>query len=78
MVIEDKPFQVTGLEEEFRSLPDTPLIKITIPIEQSLRLLKLCDKCGFSGAKMYPSADGAGLAVMDSINAVARERHYNK
>jgi FRG domain. len=73
-----KPFKVNGLEEEFRNLPDTPLIKITIPIEQSLRLLKLCDKCGFSGATMYPSADGAGLAVMDSINAEARERHHNK
>jgi hypothetical protein len=73
-----QPFQVTGLEEEFGSLPDTPLTKITIPIEQSLRLLELCDRSGFSGAAMYPSADGAGLAVIDSINALARERHHNK
>lgn len=31
-------------------------------------LLELCAKIGFSSAKMYPSADGAGRAVMDSIN----------
>lgn len=73
-----QPFKVTGLEEEFKRLPDTPLIKITVPIEQSLRLLELCDRSGFSGATMYPSADGAALAVMDSIDAMARERHHNK
>lgn len=68
-----KPFQVTGLEEAFGSLLNTPLIKLTIPIEQSLRLFELCEKLGFNGAAMYPSADGAGLAVMDSVNVMKRK-----
>lgn len=65
--------QVIGLEEEFSNRPDTPLIKLTIPIKESLRLLELCDKSGFSAATMYPSAYGAGLAVMDRINVMVRE-----
>jgi len=69
------PLQLTRLDEVFTTLPDTPLIKLTIPINESLRLLALCGKSGFTGARMYPSAYGARLAVMDSINAQARINH---
>ncbi len=61
-------FTIRGLESEFSALPDTPLMKLTLPIEESSRLLELCTKIGFSAARMYPGADGAGKAVIDSIN----------
>ena len=66
--IRGEPFDIIGLEREFAALPNTPLIKLTIPVEESSRLLELCTKIGFSAAKMYPGVDGAGRAVMDSIN----------
>ena len=66
--IRGEPFDIIGLESEFSALPNTPLMKLTIPVKESMRLLELCEKIGFSSAKMYPSADGAGRAVMDSIN----------
>ncbi len=65
---EGAPIDIIGLESEFSKLPNTPLMKLTIPIEESSRLLELCMKIGISGARMYPGADGAGRAVMDSIN----------
>lgn len=67
-------FEVRGLEEEFSKLPNSPLLKITLPIEQSCRLLELCEKAGFTGATIYPTADGAGKAVIDSINIWAYQR----
>lgn len=69
---------VVGLENEFSKLSDTPLIKMTVPVKESIRLYNLCIKAGFTGATMYPSADGAGKAVMDSRNSWAADRYYNK
>lgn len=67
-------FDVTGLESEFATLPNTPLKKLTAPIEASVRLNELCAKVGITGATVYPGADGAGKAVMDSINSWAAEK----
>ncbi|MDE0401361.1 MAG: FRG domain-containing protein [Candidatus Poribacteria bacterium] len=64
-------FAITGLEDEFRTLPNTPLLKLSIPTGESARLLELCEKMGISGAKMFPNADGAGRSVIDSLNFVA-------
>ena len=66
--IRGEPFDIIGLESEFSALPKTPLMRLTIPVKESMRLLELCAKIGFSSARMYPGADGAGRAVMDSIN----------
>ena len=66
--IRGEPFDIIGLESEFSTLPNTPLMRLTIPVKESMRLLELCEKIGFSSARMYPGADGAGRAVMDSIN----------
>ena len=62
-------FEIVGLEQEFSKLPDTPLMKLTTPVGESVRLLELCHRIGFSAATMYPGADGAGKAVMESINS---------
>ncbi len=76
-VYRGQPLKVIGLEEEFTTLPNTPLIKLTIPIKESLGLMELCNRAGFSAATMYPSADGAGKAVMDMINVIARKNSVN-
>lgn len=62
-------FKITGLENEFPSLPEPALIKLTIPVSESINLYNLCLRAGINGAKLFPSADGAGKAVRDSINA---------
>jgi len=62
-------FKIHGLETEFKTLPDTPLIKLTLPVMEANDLYRLCQKVGLNGATIYPSADGAGKAVQDSINA---------
>jgi hypothetical protein len=65
--------EVSGLEAEFAMLPDTPLVKLTLPTSQTLRLFQLCEKAGLTAATIYRSADGAGKAVADSVKGwVAR------
>ena len=66
--VRGEPFHIIGLESEFATLANTPLMKLTLPVEQSSRLLELCTKIGFSAARMYPNADGAGKAVLDHLN----------
>ena len=63
------PFEIEPLEAEFNILPRTPLLKLTLPLRECVRLLELCSKAGFTGATMFPSADGAGRAVMDSLRS---------
>ncbi len=70
-------FSINGLENEFSSQPNTPLLKLTLPIKASIRLLELCNKIGYSGAMMYPSADGAGKAVMDNVIYWAVKKKLN-
>jgi hypothetical protein len=66
-------FEIKGLEYEFSTLPNTPLLKLTLPVSEAKSLFRLCLKAGINGATIYPSADGAGKAVQDSINSWAIE-----
>lgn len=66
-------FETEGLETEFTALPDTPLLKLTLPVSEAKELYSLCSKAGVNGATIYPSADGAGKAVQDDINLWAIE-----
>jgi len=68
-------FNISGLEKEFSNLPDSPLMKLTVPVKQSNRLHELCGLAGFTGATIYRSADGAGKAVVDSFNHEASVKH---
>ena len=61
-------FEIIGLEHEFSKLPNTPLLKLTLPVSETKELYNLCSKAGVNGATIYPSADGAGKAVQDDIN----------
>lgn len=66
--VRGESLEVKGLEEEFLTSPETPLLCLTLPSTQSIRLMELCNKAGFTGASIYPSADGAGKAVIDNMN----------
>jgi len=64
-------FEIKGLESEFSVLPDSPLLKLTLPVSEVKELYFLCSKARVNGATIYPSADGAGKAVQDAINSWA-------
>ncbi|WP_154583518.1 FRG domain-containing protein, partial [Pseudomonas syringae] len=70
-------FTIHGFENYLSDLPQSPLMKLTIPIYESARLLGLCASAGFSGADVYPSADGAGRAVIDWMNVDGSVKRWN-
>ena len=37
-------FEISALENNFASLPNTPLIKLTLPVSETANLYKLCSK----------------------------------
>lgn len=69
--VRGKKFEINGLESEFSSLPNTPLLKMTIPVKESLRLYELCSKVGLTAATIYPSVDGAAKAVINDMYAIS-------
>lgn len=66
--IRESGVEMKGLENEFSTKPDSPLMKLTVPITESLKLYDLCKKSGLTGATIFSSADGVGKAVIDGIN----------
>lgn len=62
-----------GLEKEITCAGRQDLQKITVPVQESGRLLELCEKVGISGASLKPSPDGAALAVEDQMYQWAAE-----
>ncbi|WP_248917448.1 FRG domain-containing protein [Pseudomonas entomophila] len=69
-------FEVSGLEEDFADVPPC-MLKLTLPVFESARLLGLCRRGGFSGAQIYPTADGAGRAVLDGMNVEGARKRWN-
>lgn len=68
--------EIIGLEEIISKRREPILFKLTLPSFESARLLGLCCIAGFSAADIYPSTDGAGLAVRDDRNIIAARNHY--
>lgn len=66
-----------GLEGFLEDIATIPLVKLTIPVLESGRLMQLCAKAGFSAANIYPSADGAGRAVVDDLFRDAAYERWN-
>ncbi|HIH0818879.1 TPA: FRG domain-containing protein [Vibrio cholerae] len=67
----NEEFEIRGLEYEFSTLSNSPLLQLTLSVDEALNLYRLCLKAGINAATIYPSVDGAGKAVQDSINAWA-------
>lgn len=70
-------FAVKGLEYYLSDVRNSPLVKLTLPVDESARLLSLCAEAGFSAADLFPTADGAGKAVIDWMNVDGAVRYCN-
>ena len=70
-------FLIKGLEEYLSDTVESPLLKITLPVFEASSLLRLCTIAGFSGAYIYPTADGAGRAVIDEMNVDGAASKWN-
>ncbi|MCK4797287.1 MAG: FRG domain-containing protein [Spirochaetes bacterium] len=64
-----KNFEYYGLEEIFKSLPDSPLSKITLPAKYSKDVLYKCDLYGINAATLFPNYNGVSKYVSDKINS---------
>jgi hypothetical protein len=67
--VRNSAFEVRSFESYLTDLEEPVLTKITLPVTEARALLALCITAGFSAANIYPSADGAGRAVIDGMNA---------
>jgi len=70
-------FSVTGLETHQNDIAYSAFIKLTLPVYESAELLRLCSIAGFNAATIYPTADGAGRAVIDDMNRVGAKKRWN-
>jgi hypothetical protein len=63
-----QPFPHKPLEDEFASAPNSPLWKITLPVEYAAEVLELCELYGVSASTLFHGFDGAAKAVKDWIH----------
>ena len=59
------PVDRRQLGEHLPAPPQSSLLKLTLPIEESIRLYELCDEFKFNAARIYPGADGASRSVAE-------------
>ncbi|KXI24615.1 FRG domain-containing protein [Photobacterium sanguinicancri] len=64
----NEDFSPTPLEDEFKNVPETPLLKITLPVTEATELFRLCKLYDITAASLFPSFDGAAKAVMDDLS----------
>lgn len=68
----DDLYQVEALEdvEEIYSMTGshTPLVKMTLPIEEAPALLDLCSRLGVDGSTLFPGFHGVAKSVRDWAN----------
>jgi hypothetical protein len=62
------------LEHAFSAIPQSPLLKLTVPTREGLKLFTWCGRMGITAATMYPGADGAAKAVLDAASSWRAER----
>ena len=67
----EDPSEVRSLEE-YLEASDSTITKLTLPIEESVKLYELCDKFKFNAAGVFPSADGASSAVLETFHFSVR------
>jgi hypothetical protein len=61
--------QTRALEDEFETLADTPLSKLTLSVKHCDDLMKLCQIHYITAATMFPGYDGAGAATLELARA---------
>ncbi|MCK2116099.1 FRG domain-containing protein [Pseudomonas fulva] len=75
--VEGGSFVIEGLETLLEDIDSTPFLKLTLPVYEAARLLHLCSRAGFNAATIYPTADGAGRAVLDDMNTEGARTRWN-
>lgn len=61
-------FVVEGLENVFSILPNTPLLKITLPLNEVINLYNLCEKVGMTSTSLFPNTQGVEKGIKDTLN----------
>lgn len=60
-------FTVKGLEKIFSSLPETPLLKITLPISEIIEAYSFCEKVGINSTTLFPNTQGIEIGIKDTL-----------
>ena len=55
------------LEDEFKGMPKSPLVKIALKAAHAPDIMELCKKYSVNAATLFPGYDGAALAVSEAI-----------
>lgn len=64
----NEPMVIKGFEE---FLPDqSSLVKLTVPIEESINLFNLCNSFNCNAARLFPNADGACMYSIEQYLSV--------
>lgn len=66
-----------GLNEYISDKNKSPFIKYTLSMRDAAYLFQFCQVSGFSAENLFPSADGAGIAVRDELFLNAIRKKYN-
>lgn len=61
-------FTVEGLEKIFSSLPNTPLLKITLPLSEIIEAYTLCEKIGITSTTLFPNTQGIEKGIQNTLN----------
>lgn len=61
----EDPVIIKSLEEYLP--PDQTILKLTVPVTESINLYELCNQFGFNAARLFPSVDGASRSVADEL-----------
>ena len=70
---EGDPVAVKSLEKYLPS--GQSILKLTVPVSECLGLYALCSQFGFNAARLFPTADGASMAVLENwLVVLAQER----
>ncbi|MCY3999714.1 MAG: FRG domain-containing protein [Bacteroidetes bacterium] len=71
---EGESIVIKNLEEYLP--PNQPILKFTVAIQECLDLYELCNQFGFNAARLFPTADGASLGVIEHESfVIAKQRN---
>lgn len=68
-----EPLTILGLDEmpEFH----TGLIQLSAPVQESIKLLDLCERVGINAATIYTGAEGVGKATLEHFHRYIAEEY---
>lgn len=61
--------EIRSLDEVIAGRSGSDLLKFTVPVTESVRLLHLCERIGINAATLFPGPDGAARAVLDAARS---------